>query len=95
MEIDETPGIHCSAVVKPIHCSLLRSLQVRQRNEFFTVTQNISPSPHYIPCGEPFTKIEENTQVTDQLLANHLAVCCLLSALKILRMKILVVRSKY
>ena len=73
LEIDKTPDIRHSAIVEPIHCLLLHSLQVWLRNEFFTVTQNISTPPHYISCGEPFTKREENTQVTRQLLANDLA----------------------
>ena len=42
-EINETPGIHCSVIVEPIHCSLLRSVQARQRNEFFIVGNNIPP----------------------------------------------------
>ena len=77
-EIEETPDIHGSAVGEPIHCPLLHSLQVRQRNEFFTITQNMTTPPHYIPYGEPFTKREENTQVTRQLLANDLAFLILL-----------------
>ena len=65
-EIDETPGIHCSVIVEPIHFLLLRSVQARQRNEFFIVGNNISTLPHYIQYGEPFTKREENTQETGQ-----------------------------
>ena len=103
-EIDETPGIHCSVIVEPIHFLLLRSVQARQRNEFFIVGNNISTLPHYIQYGEPFAKREENTQVTGQLSANHLAFCiapidhydsiesCLLSAQKVLHKQNVVVR---
>ena len=78
MEIYKTPGIHCSAVAEPIHGSSLHSLQERQRNELFADARNISTPPHYIPFDEPFTKREENTQLTRQLYANHLAFLTLL-----------------
>ena len=103
--MNETPGPHFSAAVEKIPCLLLCSLQVRQRNEFFTAPHNISTPPRYFPYGEPYTKREENTHVTSQLLANHLAFLvlllwinhhsinsCLLSAKKVLHMQNLVMR---
>ena len=60
------------------HRSLSQSFQEWQRNELFVNAQNISIPPHYIPYDEPFMKREENTQVTRQLLANHLAFLVLL-----------------
>ena len=77
-EINKTPGIHHSAVVEPDPSFVSALASEQQRNEFFADARNIFTPPHYIPYDEPFIWREENTQMTRQLLANHLAFLILL-----------------